>query len=648
MINKERRHWLLHPLTISTLLTLIFGVTGFVLERSGFHTWSLPLYVLAYLAGGWYSTLEGIRALKDRQIEVDLLMVLAAAGAAALGYWEEGVSLLFLFSLSNALQEFAMDHTRRAVTSLMDLYPEEALVKRETGAVRVPVEELNIGDVVIIRPGDRIPVDGEVINGKSWVNEAAVTGESVPVTKTVGSPVFAGTVNRDGALEVKVTRDAGDTVLARIVRLVEQARSEKAATQERIDYLEQIYARAVLLVVCLAATIPLLFGAPTEPTIYRALTLMVVASPCAVAIAAPSGFLSAISAAARSGVLLKGARYLERLAEVDTVALDKTGTLTKGEPQVSAVIPKPGQSLHRVIQLAASVEAYAEHPFANAIVDECQRRGVPLLSATNVAAITGAGVQGSVDGHQVLIGRPELFGGSEAEPWLYEYSQRLLEHGHTVVWVGAPEPVGLIALHDAIRPEAAAMVSQLKRIGVKQIVMLTGDNEHVANAVARRVGIDQVYAGLLPEDKVEHIKRLTNHGTVAMVGDGINDSPALARAHVGIAMGAVGSDAALESADVVLVDDQLERIPFALQLGRRARKVVLQGLAFALAVIGVLMIGTLAGYVNLSLGVIGHEGSTIVVVISGLRLLLAHYRTGEQETSTGRLPAPELESVDVA
>ena len=640
--------WLLHPLTLATAITLVATVTAAVLERyPGLETPALLGYLVAYGAGGWYSLREGLVALRKGQIEVDLLMVLAAAGAAFLGYWQEGAVLLFLFSLSNALQAFALDRTRRAVAALMDLHPEEAWLLRNGELVRTPVTELRIGDTVVVRPGERIPVDGQVVAGRSWVDEAAVTGEGIPVTKEPGANVYAGTVNHSGVLEVRVLREAGDTVLARIVRLVEQARNEKAATQERIEGWEQRYARWVIGATALAALIPLIAGVPVETAVYRALTFMVVASPCAVAIAAPAAFLSALSAAARSGVLCKGGRYLERIAEVNIVAIDKTGTLTLGQPQVVAIIPTPGRTPEEVLETAAAVEAVAEHPFAHAIMREAARRGLSPAPAEHVQALPGQGVEGHVNGRRIRVGRPDLFvGDSPSAQWLRLYSERLRRHGQTVVWVGQEEPIGLIALRDTIRPEAAAAMRELRHAGVR-VVMLTGDHEAVARAVAERVGIDEVHAELLPEQKVAKIEQLTREGTVAMVGDGINDAPALARAHVGIAMGGVGSDVALESADVVLVRDELERLPYLLALGRRVHRTVVQSLAFAVGVIAVLALGTWSGHVGLSLGVVGHEGSTLIVVANGLRLLFA--TKGAPAAKAGeRRPAAAVSRLDAA
>lgn len=622
----EQQHdlpWWRHPLSISTAITFVSGVTALVLDRQGLWPsvmWTM--FAIAYVAGGWYSTRKGFLALREGQIDVDLLMVLAAAGAALLGYWHEGAILLFLFALSNTLQEFALDRTRQAVKALMSLHPDEALLLVDGQAEWVPTAALRVGDVVVVRPGDRVPIDGRVVNGESWVDEAAVTGEAAPVHKTAGSEVFAGTINQQGVLEVRVEKTADDTLLARIVRLVEQAREQKATSQERIEWFEQQYAKAVIVIAVVAAVVPLLWGEAPRDAIYRALTLMVVASPCAVAIAAPSAFLAALSTAARRGVLIKGGRYLERLADVDTIAFDKTGTLTIGQMRVSAVIPVPGRTVEEVLATAAAVEAHAEHPLAQAVLAEAERRGIAVEPAEQVEALTGRGIAGTIAGRRFLVGRPELFAAGEAAAWLQTYGERLGGRGQTVVWVGEEQPLGLIAFRDQIKPHMKKTIERLRALGIKRIVMLTGDGPDVAHAVGRQLGIEEVYAALLPQDKVAKIEELTKTGTVAMVGDGINDAPALSRAHVGIGMGAIGSDAALEAADVVLVDDDLRRLPFALALGRRTRRTVLQGLVAAFAVIGGLMIGVLLGRVALPLAVVGHEGSTIVVVLNGLRLLL--------------------------
>nr|MBO2508074.1 heavy metal translocating P-type ATPase [Bacillota bacterium] len=596
------------------------------------------LYLAAYVAGGWHATITGLSSLRQGRIEVDLLMVLAALGAAVLGHWEEGVILLFLFTLSNALQALALDRTRGAVASLMKLRPDRALLVEDEDTLRwVPIEDLAVGDVVRIRPGDRVPVDGRVRSGRSWIDESAMTGESMPRSKGPGDEVYAGTLNQEGTLDVEVTRPASDTVLARIVKVVEQARSEKAALQAGIDRFEQRYAQVVILGTVALAVLPILAGADVQASIYRALTVMVVASPCAVAIAAPAAFLSALSAAARSGLLVKGGRYLEQLADIDIVAVDKTGTLTYGRPRVVAVVPVPGRRPEEILTLAAAVESHSEHPLGIAIVKEAQRRGLDLPQAVDAQTVAGQGIQGMVDGRPVRIGSSSFFAGDPAAQWLERRSARLREHGMTVVWVGDPQGAGLIALRDEIRPEARAAIAELKRLGVKRVVMISGDSQAVADAVARRLGIDEAYGELLPEDKVAKIEELAQQGRVAMLGDGINDAPALARAHVGVAMGGVGSDIALESADVVLVSDQLDRIPYLLELGRRTRRVVYQGLTAAVSVIAVLVVATLLGRVRLALGVVGHEGSTVLVALNGLRMLFATYRGGAgPQASPGR------------
>ncbi|HEX6989193.1 MAG TPA: heavy metal translocating P-type ATPase [Bacillota bacterium] len=642
---QRRRSWFREPLTVATLLTLVLGSAAVASDAQGASGLvTRLLYLAAYFSGGWHASLSGLKALRRREIEVDLLMVLAAVGAAVLGHWQEGAILLFLFSLSNALQALALDRTRGAVAALMELRPDRAMRVAPGGETEwIPIEGLAVGDVVRIRPGDRVPVDGRVRSGRSWVDESAMTGESLPRAKEPGDEVYTGTLNREGTLDVEITRPASDTVLARIVKVVEQARSDKAAVQAEVDRFEQRYAQVVILGTLTLAVLPILAGADPQAAVYRALTVMVVASPCAVVIAAPAAFLSALSSAARSGVLIKGGRYLEQVAGIDIVAVDKTGTLTYGRPQVAAVIPAPGRRPEEILALAAAVESHSEHPLGLAIVHEAGLRGLALPQAVDAQTVSGRGIEGTVDGRRVRVGSSAFFDGDPAAEWLERYSARLREHGMTVVWVGDPHGAGLIALRDEIRPEARSMVSALRRLGVGRIIMVSGDAQAVVDAVARRVGIDEAYGDLLPEAKVARIEELAREGRVAMVGDGINDAPALARAHVGVAMGGVGSDIALESADVVLVADELDRIPYMLELGRRTRRVVFQGLGAAMAVIAALVAATLAGRVGLAGGVVGHEGSTVLVALNGLRMLFATYR-GRPERSPQRARAAAVEA----
>lgn len=629
--------WERNQLAVYTLLCLALLLAGWAGERLGAAPRAvLALYGGAYLAGGGVAAVNGLRGLRRGQIDVDFLMVAAAVGAAVIGEWVEGGTLLFLFSLSNALQRYALDRTRHAIRALMDLRPASARVQRPAPGggppviTEAPVESLMVGDVVEVRPGERLPADGEVSAGQSAVDQSPITGESIPVARGVGDRVFAGSINGSGALTVRVSRRAEDSTLARIILLVEEAQSERAPTQKRLDAFEQKYALGVISLAALVALAPpLLWGWTWPEAFYKAMTLLVVASPCALVISTPASILSAIAAGARHGVLFKGGAHVESLARVRVVAFDKTGTLTRGHPRVTDLLPEAHNgalvvSEDELLALAAAVESRSEHPLARAIVAAAAERGLALLAASDLQAVPGKGVSAVVEGRKLHIGTPDHLReqGVDLPDGESEEVGKLEGQGKTVVLVGAERLLGAIAVADTVRPEAAAAIAALKALGIQKIVMLTGDNQRAAQAIGAAAGVDEVRAELLPEQKVDAVKALlAEHGSVAMVGDGVNDAPALATATVGIAMGAGGTDVALETADVVLMASELQKLPHALGLGRQAMTVVRQNLAFAMAVIAVLIASALLNIVSLPLGVVGHEGSTVIVVLNGLRLL---------------------------
>jgi Cd2+/Zn2+-exporting ATPase len=638
--------------------TLLLMISGLLVEKfvgRGFT--SAALFVGAYFFGGYFGVLTGIESLKQRRIDVDILMVLAALGAAFVGAPFEGAMLLFLFSLSNFLQDLAISRTRKAIKSLMKLRPSEALCRRGGELHMISIEELEIGDTVLVRPGEAIALDSVIVEGQSTLDESSLTGESMPVTKKAGDPVFAGTINQTGGLEVRVSRLARDSTIAKLIRMVEEAQAEKADAQRFLEKTEQIYATGVVLFTASLILIPwLLFSQSFHDAFYRAMTVMVVASPCALIISTPASILSAIGGAARRGVLFKGGVYLERLARIEIIAFDKTGTLTVGKPRVTDVIPAsqtsfsgfgsggfPDEDQRELLKLAASVEARSEHPLAKAIVSHAKSQNLTLDGCRGFRSYTGRGVQGYVGNRSVMVGSPEMIKrrqGDNDENLASELS-RLHDEGKTVMLVGEIQEVngpdsgqvlgegivsscrllGLIAVADTLRPDAPEVTRKLKSLGVRKVVMLTGDHGRVARAIARQVGVDEVHSDLLPEDKVKVIRLLKNDGRVAMVGDGINDAPALATANVGIAMGAAGTDVAMETADIVLMSDNLKNIPFALRLSRRSQTVIFENLAFALAVIVVLVASALGFHLPLPIGVVGHEGSTVLVCLNGLRLL---------------------------
>ncbi len=618
-------------LTAICTLTLAAGAIG---EWTGWLSadTALVLFILAYLSGGYAGTVESIRAVSKGKLNVDVLMILAAIGAATIGEWLEGATLLFLFSLSNTLQDYAIGKSRREIKALMKLRPDQALVKRPDGSEElVHVDRLNRGDVVIVKPGERIPVDGEVISGVTKVNQSAITGESVPVDKEAGDEVFAATLNENGVIEVEVTKLAEETTLAKIISMVEEAQSSKATTQRFLDDFEPGYAAAVIGAVILLILLPWFFGSePFDAIFYRAMTVLVVASPCALVISTPASVLSAIANAARNGILFKGGAYLEQAATLRTIAFDKTGTLTVGHPVVTDIVVATngaGESFteEELLRLAASAEEHSEHHLAKAIAQKAAEWQLEVTQAAEVRSEAGKGIVAQVNGQTVKVGNSLLFGESmmqSLDNGMMQKADELRSHAKTVVYVAVDDKLaGLIAMADEIRDRAPDALKQLRNLDISRLLMLTGDGKEVARSIADELEIDEYYAELLPDQKVEHIKELTGKEPTAMIGDGVNDAPALAVSHLGIAMGAVGTDVALETADVVLMSDDLTKIPYLIRLARRARRVVWQNIIFSLAVIAVLVASVFLFSLPLPLGVVGHEGSTLIVVLNGLRLL---------------------------
>lgn len=627
----DRERWALIGSAIGAWLFLILAFTVD-------HFTSLPqavvlgLYIASYLSGGTLAAIAAVRDLFQRRVNVDLLMVAAALGAAALNSWAEGAILLGLFSTSNALEHEALGRTERAVRSLIKLAPETATVIRNGVEQSVRVEDLALDDVMVIRPGERIATDGQVIFGESAVNQATVTGESIPVAKRPGDQVFAGTINTTGALQVSVTKLAKDNTLARIVQVVEQAQADKSKTQQFTDAFEGKYAIGVILTSALIAIVPpLVFDVSWNEAFYRSMTLLVVASPCALVISTPAAILSALANAARSGVLFKGGTSLEAASGITTITFDKTGTVTEGKARFTELVTLTGGwDADTILTYAASVENLSEHHIGRALVAGAEERGLPLRDVADFRAYIGLGVTGKVrdarGGWQmVAVGTEGLFNeiGAAIPAEAVSAIESLRDQGQTAVFVGDETSVqGIVAVADTVRPQAAAAIARLKEQGIKRIIMLTGDNERVAHAIAQQVGIEEYHANLMPEQKLEFIRGLQASGEkVAMVGDGVNDAPALATADIGIAMGGAGTDVALETADVVLMGDDLSRLPTAIGLSRRTRQTIIQNLTFALGVIAILVTSTLIVGIPLPLGVVGHEGSTVLVVLNGLRLL---------------------------
>lgn len=609
--------------------TILFLI-ALPLQLTGAPAWAWgPLYALSYATGGWEPGWAGLQALKDKTLNVDLLMIVAALGAAAIGQVMDGALLIVIFATSGALEALATARTADSVRGLLDLSPAKATRLDTDGSeVIVPVEELVVGDTILVRPGERVGADGRVLDGASDVDQATITGEPLPVAKEVGDEVFAGTLNGTGALRVRVERDASDSVIARIVRMVEEASETKAPTQLFIEKVEQRYSLGMVAATLAVFLVPLAFGAELTGSLLRAMTFMIVASPCAVVLATMPPLLSAIANAGRHGVLVKSAVVMERLGETDAVALDKTGTLTEGTPRVTDVRPLTGSGLdeNEVLTLAAAAEHPSEHPLARAVVDAARERGLDLPVAEDFDSTPGIGVTASVGGRVVAVGAPArlLDGSSDAYSARAAVLARELENsGRTAVLVTVDcAPVGLLAIADRLRADATATVASLTSLTGTAPVLLTGDNPRAAARLAAEVGIGDVRAGLLPQHKADVVKELEHAGRrVMVVGDGVNDAPALAAAHTGVAMGRAGSDLALETADAVIVRDELRTVPAVIALSRRARQLVAQNLIIAGVFIACLVAWDLIGTLPLPLGVVGHEGSTVIVGLNGLRLL---------------------------
>jgi Cd2+/Zn2+-exporting ATPase len=608
---------------------------GFLMELTG-SAGRVPtaLFGIAIAAGGAHTARRAWVSLRAGSLDIYVLMLVAVAGAIALGEWSEGASVVVLFALAQSLESRAMERARGAIRALMDLAPQTALLKRDGVESLVPVEDVRVGDVVIVRPGEKIPLDGRVTAGTSYVNQAPVTGESLPVEKEAGAEVFGGTINGRGALEVAATRLRADSTIARIIHLVERAQAQRAPSHAFVDRFARIYTPAVLVLALAIAVLPPMLSSAV-PTlypesglwatwIYRSLVLLVISCPCALVISTPVSIVSALAAAARKGVLIKGGARLEKLAAVRCVAFDKTGTLTTGELEVSEVIGLHGAGAREVLAAAASLESRSEHPIGRAIVHRARGDGVGLLSVHGFEALPGQGAQGQVGPSRVLVGSHRLFDERHlCSPEMHAAAESLAADGRSTVMVAADDvPIGVIGVSDRVRDTARDTVALLRGQGVAHVVLLTGDHESAAGRIARALGVDEYRASLLPDDKVTAIADLRRrHGVVAMVGDGVNDAPALASADVGIAMGVAGSDAALETADVALMADDLPKIPYTLRLSRATTRNIRANIAFSLALKGLFLVMAVGGSATLWMAVVADMGASLLVVANALRLL---------------------------
>lgn len=630
---------LIFAIICGALLGIGFGLS-FIEGLSSYV--SIGFYIGAYFFGGFYTTKEAIEGISKGNFEIDFLMLVAAIGAACLGQWAEGALLLFLFSLGHSLEHYAMEKAKKSIAALTEFAPKTALLKTGNDIKEVKIEALKAGDIIVVKPNSKIAADGIVVKGNSSVNQAPITGESVPVDKTpvedanmnlenadkldAKYKVFAGSINGGDNLEIKVTKVAADSTIARLVKLVNEAQTQKSPTQNFTDKLEKYYVPSVLILVGLLLFAFLVIDEPFSASFYRAMAVLVAASPCALAISTPSAVLSGVARAARGGVLIKGGKPLEELGSLTAIAFDKTGTLTEGKPKLTGVYPLGGISEEQLLEIVIAVEKLSDHPLAAAIVKggtEKLKKDIP--AAANVSAIQGRGVKAAYNGSTIHIGNKELFTekNNQLPDEIKKQTEDLESKGNTTMLVQQNDKfIGIVTLMDVARQDAKETLAQLSKTGIRKMIMLTGDNQKVAEAIAKEIGITDAWGNLLPEQKVQAIEKLrTDEKKVAMVGDGVNDAPAMAKSTVGIAMGAAGSDVALETADIALMADKLENLPFAIGLSKKAHGIIKQNLFISLGMVVVLIPLTILGIADIGPAVIGHEGSTLVVVFNALRLL---------------------------
>ncbi len=632
-------------LIFSILCGALLGI-GFGLSyMESIPEWvSLSLYIGSYFFGGFFTAKEAIETVAKGGFEIDFLMLVAAIGAAILGEWAEGALLLFLFSLGHSLEHFAMNKARKSIAALADLAPKTALLKKNGKTEEIGIENLSIGDIIVVKPNSKISADGVVVKGKSSVNQAPITGESVPVDKVPieditkdysdkdeindENRVFAGTINGNNTLEVKVIKEAKDSTLSRLVKLVNEAQTQKSPTQLLTDKFEKYFVPSVLILVGILLFAFLVIDEPFSASFYRAMAVLVAASPCALAISTPSAVLSGVARAARGGVLIKGGRPLEDLGELTALAFDKTGTLTEGKPKLTQTVALGTLSEEELLKIVVAVEILSDHPLAKAVVRDGKEilKGMEIPEASNLEAVLGKGIKASLGEDEIYVGNLDLYQDLDDNKPSEDITEKVRElegEGNTTMLIRKnKEYIGIIALMDTPRESAKATLIKLKELGIKRMIMLTGDNQKVADAVAKEIGLTDAWGSLLPEEKVEAIKKLKEQESkVAMVGDGVNDAPAMANSTVGIAMGAAGSDVALEAADIALMADKLETLPFAIGLSRKAKAIIKQNLWVSLGIVALLIPATIFGFANIGIAVVIHEGSTLLVVFNALRLL---------------------------
>jgi len=625
--NEPTGFWRSNQYFKPTVISFLMLVSGFVAGRLEAPELMVNgLFLIGIFLGGYLPAKNGISVLTNaREFDMNFLMTIAVIGASALGEFEEAAAVVFLFSFGNALQGYTLDKTRNSIRALMEITPNKALVRKGTTEVMLPVEKIIIGDIIIVRPGERIAMDGKVFTGYSTVNQAPITGESIPVEKCPGDEIYAGTINERGSFEVKVTKLAKDNTISRIIHMVEEAQGQRAPSQQFVDKFAKYYTPLVIVLAGLVAAVPpLIFGQPFEKWFYEAMAMLLVACPCALVISTPVSIVSAIGSAAKKGVLIKGGMYLEEAGALSVIAFDKTGTLTEGKPQVTDIIPIDGIPDKEFLSIASAIESRSEHPLADAIVKSAKEHGAEVSVISAFEAIPGKGARAMVQGKTYQIGNSRLFTEQAIDvKHVEDKISRLQNEGKTVMMLGDDRRIlGLIAVADVLRKNSGQAINKLKKAGIKKVIMLTGDNESTARAIATKSGVDDFRADLLPEDKVNAIKSLlAEHGKVAMVGDGVNDAPAMAISTVGIAMGAAGTDTALETADIALMADDLTKLTDTIILSRKTLGIIKQNIAFALIVKGLILLLVIPGWLTLWLAVIGDMGSSLLVTLNAMRLL---------------------------
>lgn len=616
----------------NTMASMLFLVLGYISTfTAGEHSLgTIAIFALSILIGGFDLFKVGLKNLTRFEFDMKTLMTVAIIGAVIIGEWGEGAIVVFLFALSEALEGYSMDKARQSIRSLMNIAPDTALVKRGNGEFEVAVEDIQIGDIMIVKPGQKVAMDGEVIHGRSSINQAAITGESIPVSKEIGDEVFAGSLNEEGFLEVRVTKLAEDTTIAKIIHLVEEAQAERAPSQAFVDRFAKYYTPAIMAIALLVAILPPLFmGGGWSEWIYRGLAVLVVGCPCALVISTPVAIVTAIGNAAKNGVLIKGGIHLEETGRLKIIAFDKTGTLTEGKPDVTDLASVSDMTEQELLSIAASLETFSQHPLASAILRKAASQKAEPLAADDFQSLTGKGAKASINGIVYYIGSPALFKDMMTVPeHVQQHVFELQAQGKTVMLIGTDEAIkGCIAVADQVRSSSLSIIQKLKKLGIEKTIMLTGDNKSAGASIGRQLGLTDVQAELMPQDKLDIIKSLrTQHGHVAMVGDGINDAPALASASVGIAMGGAGTDTALETADIALMADDLEKLPYTIALSRKTLQVIKQNITFAFGLKLLALLLIVPGWLTLWMAVFADVGSTLIVVLNSMRLMKIRYK----------------------